>query len=250
LSQAEVKRRERLHTTLNGLNETGWIELLKELGEDPAAYGGPRAAAARRLTQKLADEGMLRVLIKAASLVEATEQAATRAAQMEAQRLAKERQTAAGAAELMELTRQFEAAQTRHDWYAAITRGERILRLDPQQANIRVALAIAYHKQSPVFWHSGEYDHAISALTRAIELDPKNARYYHSRGVSYQIQGDPERAIPDKVRAIELDAQNGYYYFSLGLSYLSNGDAWTARTVFDRAAALGYWLARGNLNSL
>jgi Flp pilus assembly protein TadD len=248
LSQAEVKRRERLHTTLNGLSETGWIELLKELGEDPAAYGRPRAAAARRLTQKLADEGMLRVLIKAASHAEAAEQAAAQAAQVEAQHLAKEKQAAAIAAEMEELTQQFEAAQTRQDWYVAIARGERILRLDPQQVNTRVALATAYHKQSPVFWSNGEYDHAILALTRAIDLDPQNARYHHSRGVIYQMQGDPERAITDKARAIDLDPQNGYYYFSLGLSYLSDGDAWAAQTVFERATALGYWLTRGNLN--
>jgi tetratricopeptide (TPR) repeat protein len=210
LAAAEVTRREQLYAALSGLDAAGWAALLAELGEDPAAYGGTRAAAARRLILKLAGEGLLGAL----------EMAARRATD----------HAAAGAMQAARLIRQFQAARARKDWDAAIALGERIVGLDPASAGIYAPLAAAYYEQNLGWWRAGAYDRAIAAATRAIALDPHNAHYVQSRGISYHDAGDYARAIADATQAIALDPQNAQAYNQRGISYDAQGD-------YDRAVA-------------
>ncbi len=50
-----------------------------------------------------------------------------------------------------------------------------------------------------------EYDRAIVASTRALELNPRDAEAYQIRGLSYLRRGKPDQAIADFSAAIALD---------------------------------------------
>ena len=51
----------------------------------------------------------------------------------------------------------------------------------------------------------GEYQNAADDYTKAIQLDPDNARAYTNRGYSYRILGEHQTAIDDATKAIQLD---------------------------------------------
>jgi Flp pilus assembly protein TadD len=46
-------------------------------------------------------------------------------------------------------------------------------------------------------FQKGEFDQAITDLTKAIELDSKNAEAYNSRGFPYAAKGKYDQAITD-----------------------------------------------------
>jgi len=53
--------------------------------------------------------------------------------------------------------------------------------------------------------NEGEYDKAIVAFTKAIELDPELALAYNNRGWAYIELGQYEQGIADYTKAMELD---------------------------------------------
>ena len=55
---------------------------------------------------------------------------------------------------------------------------------------------------------SGRHNEAIERLTKAIELNPKNAKMYNYRGISYKAKKDYDQAIIDFNKAIEFDSEN------------------------------------------
>ncbi len=66
---------------------------------------------------------------------------------------------------------------------------------------------------------SSNFDLAITRLTEAIRLDPKDAAAYFNRGVAYILEGEYDRALADYTEAIRLDPKNvearinrGYLY--------------------------------------
>lgn len=65
--------------------------------------------------------------------------------------------------------------------------------------------AEAYNNQGLVYNNEGEYDKAVDAFSKAIELDPELALAYGNRGWAYIKLGQHERGIADLDKAIELD---------------------------------------------
>ncbi len=53
-------------------------------------------------------------------------------------------------------------------------------------------------------YYQGDYDHAIAAFSRAVELDPEFASAYYNRGWMYALKGDRTRAVADYKRAVTL----------------------------------------------
>ena len=70
---------------------------------------------------------------------------------------------------------------------------------------------------------------AIETLSRAIDLDPRNAKAYKLRGIAYSWLGEPELALKDLSNAIYLDPaiqrdpQLAAAYLVLGQFYLGQG---------------------------
>ena len=70
----------------------------------------------------------------------------------------------------------------------------------------------AYHEAK-------EYQDAIYALNRVLELDPKLAEAYYNRGLTYGKLGNYQQAVADYTRAIELDPRFALAYGNRGVAY-------------------------------
>lgn len=89
---------------------------------------------------------------------------------------------------------------------------------------------------------SPDYDKAIYAFTKAIELNPEDKDSYVLRAISYgNLQKFPE-AIGDFTKVIELDpgAGNGNIYFLRGKLYHVSGDLQRAAADYISAARYGH----------
>jgi len=83
-----------------------------------------------------------------------------------------------------------------------------------------------------------QYEAAIEAYCRAIELDLKYAPCYYRRGIAYNHLGEYWRAINDYNRAIELDP--GYFsvFYRRGVTYFSLKEYNNAIADLDRTIEL------------
>ena len=80
---------------------------------------------------------------------------------------------------------------------------------------------------------SGNYNEAIEAFTKAIELDPKLAWAYGARGIAYYKLGNYQQAIRDYDRAIEIDPKDAVSYTNRGLAYDDLGNYQQAIRDYD-----------------
>jgi tetratricopeptide (TPR) repeat protein/predicted aspartyl protease len=62
----------------------------------------------------------------------------------------------------------------------------------------------SYSRRGAALLSRRDYEHAIAELTRACELDPKNAAYFYQRGVAYRDNKQIDLAAADFDRALEL----------------------------------------------
>ena len=97
----------------------------------------------------------------------------------------------------------------------------------------------------------GNFEQALVAQTRAIELNPRHNLAYNARGRIRRSLGDMNGALADFDRAIELDPKHGHTYNNRGNARLANGDPNGALEDFNRAIELdpnpiGHFIGRGN----
>ncbi len=70
---------------------------------------------------------------------------------------------------------------------------------------IDINFAIAYSNRAWAYFKLGEYEQAIADCSKAIELDPNHAPAYSIRCWAHNELGEYEQAIADCNKAIELD---------------------------------------------
>ena len=78
--------------------------------------------------------------------------------------------------------------------------------------------AVIHNNRGVAYANTGDYDLAIEAFTKAIELNPNLAMAYSNRGGAYRDKGDYGRAIEDCTTAIELNP-------NLAMAYSNRGGA-------------------------
>jgi tetratricopeptide (TPR) repeat protein len=76
----------------------------------------------------------------------------------------------------------------------------------------------------------GQFDEAIAAYTKVIELDPESVIAYSNRGEAYYSIGEYDKAMADYTKAIEMDSEFWLAYYHRGLAYESKGE-------YDKAAS-------------
>ncbi len=67
----------------------------------------------------------------------------------------------------------------------------------------------AWSKQGISFIDSHRYEEAIKTLTKALEIDPRNAEAYYNRGYAWRMKGDLVQALTDFKMALSLMPNNG-----------------------------------------
>ena len=112
---------------------------------------------------------------------------------------------------------------------------------------------LCFIQRAQAYFELGSYELAIEDETRAIEIDPTNARAYNNRGVSYRELGDFEQSIKNFTKAIELNPQHPNPYYNRAKDYGALGDRDQMRRDMLTAAQMGnqeaqeWLLARGQM---
>jgi Flp pilus assembly protein TadD len=86
----------------------------------------------------------------------------------------------------------------------------------------------------------GQWDLAIADFTKAIRLDPKDARAYDWRGCARCVRGEWEPAIADLIEAIRLDPQDARAYALRSVAHAQKGEVEQAQDDREHAKSLGF----------
>jgi tetratricopeptide (TPR) repeat protein len=92
--------------------------------------------------------------------------------------------------------------------------------------------AKAYGNRALLHLRSGDLNKCLSDLNEAIRLDPASV-YYGNRGYTHNKLGNKENALADYEKAVQLDPTNLVYY-DLGIARYSNGNRQAALEALKR----------------
>src|SRR5262249_48823929 len=119
----------------------------------------------------------------------------------------------------------------------AVQLAKRAVELAPWEAGYWGTLGLASYE-------AGEWQAAIDALTRSMELrkggelDPKLASAWTIRGDAYLKLGQADKAVADFSRAIDLDPKDAAARYTRGTASLNLGKLEKAVADLSRAVAL------------
>jgi len=102
-------------------------------------------------------------------------------------------------------------------WHDSVTLWDHVIRHEPDR------LYIAYNNRGVGYKDRGMYDRAIADYTKAIELNPRDARPYVNRAIAYAETNQPGRAIPDFDAVISREPDNADAYAGRGLALAQAG---------------------------
>jgi TolB-like protein/tRNA A-37 threonylcarbamoyl transferase component Bud32 len=109
---------------------------------------------------------------------------------------------------------------------------ERALAIAPELPEAHLALRI-FH-----YWGRRDYDSALRALDRAIELQPSNSDSRTFRAAIYRRRGEWRRSLTESERALELNPRESFSPTDIGDTYLSLRRWSEAERALTRALAL------------
>ena len=102
--------------------------------------------------------------------------------------------------------------------------------------NPRDARAYMVYNNRGLAWaKKGNYDRAIADYNRALEINPRFAEVYTNRGLAWYGKGNYDRAIADFNRALEINPRYAEAYCGRGLVWAMRGDYDSAIADYNRA---------------
>jgi tetratricopeptide (TPR) repeat protein len=85
------------------------------------------------------------------------------------------------------------------------------------------------------YLQQGDDDQAISAYTRALEINPRYAEAYLNRGIAYRRKGQPDQAISDYTAVLLVDPKDARAYCNRGNAYIEKGQYDKAISDYNKA---------------
>lgn len=107
------------------------------------------------------------------------------------------------------------------------------LRLQPNDA-------AAYYNRGIARYDKGDHDGAVKDYTEALRLQPDKVEAYYARGTVRIREGNYEGAVEDYTEAIRLNPNDADVYHSRGDALQAKGDMKAAQQDFAKANRLGY----------
>lgn len=117
------------------------------------------------------------------------------------------------------------------DYYSAITVFNKALKESPNHAATYYNLGLAYRELK------GEESNAIRTITKAVNLDRKNAKYQYALGVVYYDMGEGDKAQENFEGAYSLGMRTKGLYKSLASTYFFNSKYDKAILLYETAVA-------------
>jgi tetratricopeptide (TPR) repeat protein len=108
----------------------------------------------------------------------------------------------------------------------------------PNAADEASADAADYNRRGAAFASRREFDQALSALTRACELQPDNPQYLYQRGMVYWQLKQPDPAISDFDQSLKLKPEDLRVRIARAQLLLQRGDNTLATADLDAADAI------------
>ena len=102
----------------------------------------------------------------------------------------------------------------------------------------RAKLEETYKSRADAYFASGDYEHAIADLSKAITLNSQDADGYVRRGIAYEKEEDHRDAISDFSSVIRLEPAYATAYTMRGGAYEMAGDKLSAIADFRAALAI------------
>ncbi len=99
-------------------------------------------------------------------------------------------------------------------------------------------LALAYSNRAWTYIELRQYGQAIDDCNKALELDPKLALAYNNRGLAYIRLDQYQQGVNDCTKAIQLDPRLALAYSNRGLAYAELGQYDNAIADFDKAVTI------------
>jgi tetratricopeptide (TPR) repeat protein len=96
-------------------------------------------------------------------------------------------------------------------------------------------LAATYFYRGSAYFSQGHLDSAIADLSRAIELDPRNANAHNNLGLAYAENGQIESAIAHYNQAVKIRSDYAEAYYNRGIAYMAKPDYVRAIADFSEA---------------
>ena len=124
----------------------------------------------------------------------------------------------------------YEADQTLLPAYITLARCY-LINQDPEQALYYAEIYTRYEPDDPSAWAivgegyyvQANFEQAMTALDRAIELDEENAEALRYRGLTYLALGDSRKAVTDLFSATTIARYQFDYTIDLALAFWANG---------------------------
>ena len=108
----------------------------------------------------------------------------------------------------------------------AKTYAQKALTIDPQNKNAKELMAYVKEQECTTkmdkainLFDSKQYQQALTLLTEAISLDPKNADAYYYRAMVYDAQKKYAQAINDYKKALQFNPQMTIANYSIAIDY-------------------------------
>lgn len=131
----------------------------------------------------------------------------------------------------------------------AIASYEKCLSLDPDYADAKNNLALAYRSAGQYYGEEKQdLSTALRYLNKAYEMQPTDYETLRLLGVAYGVSGQTNRAVDFFRKALSQNPNHARAYYDLGTAYMQKGKADSSQLFMNRAREMDPSLFKSNSN--